>query len=78
MDIHLLKEEDSMALRIQRPTEGFDWLYQDREENDRYFTDMVILGKHEPEWQQCTQADREQWEEEHPTPESPEVPSEQE
>lgn len=59
-----------MALRIQRPTGGYDWLYQDRGENDRYFTDMVILGKHEPEWAECTQGKREEWEEEHkPKPE---------
>lgn len=59
-----------MALRKQVPTEGYDWLYQDRGENDRYFTDVVYLGKHEPEWAQCTQAEREEWEEEHkPTPE---------
>lgn len=59
-----------MALRIQRPTEGYDWLYQGRGENDRYFTDLVLLGKHEPEWAQCTRAEREQWEEEHkPIPE---------
>lgn len=58
-----------MALRIQKAEEGH-WLYQDRGENDRYFTDVVYLGKHEPEWAQCTQAEREEWEEEHkPTPE---------
>lgn len=61
-----------MALRIQKPTEGYDWLYQDRGENDRYFTDVVFLGKHEPEWAQRTQAEREEWEREHPQPESPE------
>jgi hypothetical protein len=60
-----------MALRTQRPAEGYDWLYQDRGENDRYFTDMVILGKHEPEWAQCTQEEREQWEHDH-QPEQPE------
>ena len=54
-----------MASRIQKPTEGYDWLYQDRGENDRYFTDMVVLGKHEPEWSQCTQVEREKWEKEH-------------
>lgn len=62
-----------MALRIQIPTEGYDWLYQDRSENDRYFTDIVYLGKHEPKWAQCTQAEREEWEEEHkPQPETEE------
>ena len=61
-----------MALRIQRPTEGYDWLYQDRGENDRYFTDVVYLGKHENPWHECTQAEREEWEREHPQPEPPE------
>ena len=54
-----------MALRIQRPTEGYDWLYQDRGEDNRYFTTFVILGKHEPEWAQCTDAEKVAWEEEH-------------
>ena len=60
-----------MALRIQRPTEGYDWLYQDRGENERYFTTFVYLGAHEPEWAQCTDADKKAWEEEH-KPEEPE------
>lgn len=60
-----------MALRIQRPTEGYDWLYQDRGENDRYFTKKVILGKHEPEWAECTNEEKEEWEREHPAPEPP-------
>ena len=51
-----------MALRIQKPTEGYDWLYQDRGENDRYFTDIVYLGKHENPWPECTQAERDEWE----------------
>lgn len=48
------------------------WLYQDRRENDRYFTDMVLLGKHEEPWSECTQAEREQWEEEHKPEQEPE------
>ena len=51
-----------MALRIQRPTEGYDWLYQDRGENDRYFTDIVYLGKHEEPWSECTESQKEEWE----------------
>lgn len=59
-----------MALRIQRPTEGYDWLYQDRGENDRYFTTIVYLGKHEQEWPECTNEEKEAWESEHkPEPE---------
>lgn len=66
-----------MALRIQRPVDGYDWLYQDRGENDRYFTDVVYLGKHEPEWAQCTQAERDQWEEEHKPQLEPETETEE-
>ena len=65
-----------MALRIQRPSEGYDWLYQDRGENDRYFTDMVILGKHEPAWAECTNEEKEAWEREHKQPEPPEPENE--
>lgn len=66
-----------MALRIQKAEEGY-WLYQNRENDERYFTDFVILGKHEPEWAQCTQAEREAWEEEHkPEPPTPEPQTEE-
>lgn len=58
-----------MALRIQKPTDGYDWLYQDREENDRYFTTFVYLGKSEPAWEECTTAEKEQWESLNPQPE---------
>ena len=54
-----------MALRIQRPSVDGSWLYQDRGENDRYFTTIVYLGKHEPEWAECTNEEKEAWEEEH-------------
>ena len=50
-----------MALRIQRPSVEGNWLYQDRGENDRYFTTIVYLGKHEPEWAECTNEEKEQW-----------------
>lgn len=58
-----------MALRTQIPIAPNDWLYQDRGENDRYFTTFVYLGKNEPEWAECTTAEKEQWEREHPQPE---------
>ena len=61
-----------MALRIQRPSVDGNWLYQDRGENDRYFTNMVILGKHEPEWAECTNKEKEEWEREHQQPEQQE------
>lgn len=58
-----------MALRIQRPSVEGNWLYQDRGENDRYFTTIVYLGKHEPAWAECTNEEKEEWEREHPQPE---------
>ena len=54
-----------MALRIQRPTPPNDWLYEDRGENDRYFTTFIILGKNADEWNECTDAEKEAWGEEH-------------
>lgn len=53
-----------MALRIQRPKVEGNWLYQDRE-NDRYSTTIVYLGKHEPEWAECTNEEKVAWDEEH-------------
>ena len=38
----------------------------------RYFTTIVILGKHEPAWPECTNEEKEEWEREHPAPEPPE------
>ena len=61
-----------MALRIQRPTEGYDWLHDRKPDYKRYFTTIVILGKHEPAWPECTNEEKEEWEREHPAPEPPE------
>lgn len=60
---------DKYGNRNEYADEG-NWLYQDRSENDRYFTDMVLLGKHEEPWAECTNAEKEEWEREHnPQPE---------
>lgn len=66
-----------MALRTQTPTAPNEWIYQDREE-DRYFTTFVHLGKEEPEWAECTNEEKLEWEEAH-KPEEPieEVPAEE-
>lgn len=62
-------EIDKYGNRNEYSDEG-KWLYQDRNVDDRYFTDVVLLGKKEKPWAECTQAEREEWEEEHkPTPE---------
>lgn len=62
-----------MALRTQTPTAPNEWLYQDRGE-DRYFTTFVHLGKEEPMWAECTEAEKLAWEEAH----KPEEPQEAE
>ena len=62
-----------MALRTQIPTAPNEWLYQDRGE-DRYFTTFVHLGKEEPMWAECTEAEKFAWEEAH----KPEEPQEAE
>ena len=66
-----------MALRIQRPTPPNEWLYEDRGENNRYFTKVVLLGKHAEPWAECTNEEKEQWEHDH-QPEQPEETQEAE
>lgn len=66
-----------MALRIQRPTPPNEWLYEDRGENNRYFTKVVFLGKHAEPWAECTNEEKEQWEHDH-QPEQPEETQEPE
>lgn len=62
-----------MALRTQTPTAPNEWLYQDRGENDRYFTTFVHLGKGEPKWAECTNKAKLAWEEAHKQEEPIEV-----
>lgn len=54
---------------IQRPTKPENWLYEDRGENDRYFTKIVALADGAPAWAECTTEEKEEWEREHPQPE---------
>lgn len=69
-------EIDKYGNRNEYPDEG-KWLYQDLGENYRYFTDIVLLGKEEKPWSECTQAEREQWEEEHKSQPEPPEPEQQ-
>ena len=64
-------EIDKYGNRNEYSDEG-KWLYQDRVENDRYFTTVVFLGKNEEPWPECTNEKKEQWQEwkrEHLAPE---------
>ena len=59
-----------MRMIVQRPSEGYDWLYEDRADDDRYFTTVVYRPEGTDPWLECTDADKQAWEDEHrPTPE---------
>jgi len=55
----------------QRPTPPNEWLYWQEDENTRIFTDYVIRNEQSPAWNECTNEEKEQWEQEHPKPEPP-------
>lgn len=63
---------------IQRPSKQGNWLYEDRGENDRYFTTIVALADGAPLWAECTNEEKEEWEREHPQPEPEPQNNEQE
>ena len=42
-----------------------NWLYNDIDENNRQFEKGVYLGKGAPEWLECTNQEKIDWEEEH-------------
>ena len=54
--------------RVEFADEG-NWLYNDTEDGDRYFTNMVYLGKDANPWDECTDAQMREWKEQHPKPE---------
>jgi len=53
-----------MKNRIQQPSNGFDWLYKDEGEI-RLFAKEVSLPNNVADWAECTEADKEAWEEAH-------------
>ena len=56
-------------VRKQVPSNPDNWLYRDFSTDDRCFTKLVYLGKNDTPWNECTNAEKEQWEREHPQPE---------
>ena len=66
-----------MKMIVQRPSEGYDWLFEDRADDDRYFTTVVYRPEGTDPWLECTDADKQAWEDEHrpePTPDhEPEI-----
>lgn len=64
------------ALRPQKPSNPDNWLHDSQEDYTRYFTKLVYLGVNAPEWAECTNLEREEFERTHPAPEQ-EIPSEE-
>lgn len=69
-------EIDKYGNRNEYSDEG-KWLYQDQDENFRYFTDIVLLGKEEKPWAECTDEEKREWEEEHKPEPEPEPQTEE-
>lgn len=56
-------------MKTQTAQEG-NWLYQDQSEYYRYFTKEVYLPDNAELWAECTNEEKEAWDEEHkPEPE---------
>lgn len=56
-------QEITLTKRVQTPTPPNEWLYQDQSEDFRYFTKRVLLGKNAEPWPECTDEEKEKWEE---------------
>lgn len=54
-----------MKGRIQIPSNPNNWLYQDWDEETRIFTKEAFLAPNQEDLPECTNAEKEQWEEEH-------------
>lgn len=54
----------------QYPTPPNEWLYQDQQDGSRIFSDYIIRNAAAPAWLECTTAEKEEWEREHPDPEN--------
>lgn len=61
-----------MAAITQYPTPPNEWLHDGAPDYTRIFTDYIIRPESAPEWAECTNEEKEEWEREHPAPEPPE------
>lgn len=55
-------------IRKQVPSNPDNWLYQKQGEDTCVFSKFVFLGVDAPEWQECDNAFKEEWEAAHPEP----------
>ena len=68
-----MRIETTDGIRREYPDEG-KWLHDDAPDYTRVFKDdFVILGKEAQPWSECTTAEKEEWEREHPQPEPDET-----
>ena len=58
-------------IRKQEPSKTDNWLHDGAQDWKRVFSKLVYLGKDAEPWAECTQAEREEFERIHPTPEQP-------
>lgn len=56
-------------IRKQTPSIPDNWLHDGAPDWQRIFSKLVYLGKDAPEWAECTNEEKEEWEREHPQPE---------
>lgn len=59
-----------MARKIQYPLIKGNWLHNSANDYTRIFTDYILIDDTMSAWEECTTAEKEQWELEHPIPES--------
>ena len=64
-----------MVNRIQQPSNPSNWLYKD-EETERLFAKQISLPNNMPDWLECTNEEKVQWEEAH-KPEESEEPTDE-
>ena len=58
-----------MASVTQRPTPPNEWLHDGAPDYNRMFRDYIIRPDTAPAWAECTTAEKEAWERDHPAPE---------
>lgn len=57
-----------MASVRQYPTPPNEWLHDGAKDHTRLFRDFIIRNADAEPWKECTNAEKEQWELEHPAP----------
>lgn len=59
-----------MARIKQVPTPPNEWLHNGAEDYTRIFADYILIDDSLPAWAECTTEEKEQWETDHPKPDT--------